>query len=123
MKNHFGSIASPFKLHSTIHDSIAALNSHDLILEKTRLIVVDGIFTSWKWINGRDQQYVKKTNMLLMGYDPVALDYIGWQLIENIRREQETQALDPQPRFIEVAAERYGLGNHNPEHINIIEVN
>ena len=102
MKNHFGSIASPAQLHSTIHDSIAALNSHDFIREKTRLIVVDGIFTSWKWVNGRDQKYVKKTNMLLMSFDPVALDYIGWKFIEKIRNNQNLQALDPQPLFLEL---------------------
>ncbi|MDY7038311.1 MAG: DUF362 domain-containing protein, partial [Thermodesulfobacteriota bacterium] len=44
MKNHFGSIANCGVLHSAIHDSIAALNAHSLIVKKTRLILLDAIF-------------------------------------------------------------------------------
>jgi len=122
MKNHFGSIANCSRLHSTIHESIASLNAHELIAQKTRLIVVDGIFTQYKWINGRDQSTVQTTNTILIGTDPVAIDYIGWQIIEDIRKNLKIGPVVPRPEYIFIAAQKYGLGNNDRGKIILVEI-
>ena len=122
MKNHFGSIAGCSKLHSTIQDSIAKLNAHKLIIEKTRLILVDAIFTEYKWSNGRNQDHVEITNQLIFGIDPVAADYVGWQMIEKIREDHGLQPVNPKPVFIQKAACRYNLGNNNLQKIDITDI-
>jgi hypothetical protein len=122
MKNHFGSIYNCGKLHPTIQDSVAALNAHRLIVEKTRLIVADGIFAQYKWVNGRNQDTVDTTNQLLFGYDPVAVDYIGWQLLESLRERHNLSPIDPKPEFIHRAAINFGLGNADAKSIDVREV-
>jgi len=121
MKNHFGSISNCGKLHSTIQDSLAALNTHELIVKKTRLILVDAIFTEYKWYNGRNQDTVDITNRLLFGNDPVAIDYVGWQMIEALRERHSLKPVHPKPTFIHKAALTYGLGNDDPRRIDLID--
>jgi hypothetical protein len=122
LKNHFGSISDCSNLHRKIHDSIAALNASELIVGKTRLILADGIFTSYKWVNGRSQEFVETTNQLLFGTDPVAIDYLGWMSIEHLRRRRGLTPVEPSPSFIERASQKYGLGNWSREKIRIIDV-
>lgn len=122
MKNHFGSISMCKKLHSTVQDSLAALNAHKLIAKKTRLILVDAIFAEYKWVNGRNQDYVDTTNQLLFGNDTVAIDYIGWQMIEKLRRHHGLKPVNPKPTFIHKAAINYGLGNDDPKNIDLIDI-
>ncbi len=122
MKNHFGSISNPAGLHPTMHDSIAALNAHRLISRKTRLILLDGIFAGIKWINGRNQDYVVKNNQLLFGLDPVAIDYLGWQAIESYRKNHGLKPLEPTPEYLHIASANYGLGNDDPQHIDLTDI-
>lgn len=122
MKNHFGSISNCSKLHSTIQDSLPALGAHELIAKKTRLILVDAIFTEYKWVNGRNQDYVVISNQLLFGSDPVAIDYIGWQMIEKLRRHHGLKPVNPKPSFIHKAAANYGLGNDDLKKIDLIDI-
>lgn len=122
MKNHFGSIANCSRLHSSIQESIAALNAHELIAKKTKLILLDGIFAEYKWVNGRSQKYVDATNQILLGKDPVAIDYIGWQMIEKLRERHGLGPVQPKPVFIEKAAFRYGLGNNQMKKIELIDI-
>lgn len=122
MKNHFGSIAGCSELHSNIQNSIASLNAHELIAKKTRLILVDAIFTEYKWYNGRNQDTVDITNQLLFTMDPVAVDYIGWQIIEKLRRHHGLPPVSPKPIFIHKAAIHYGLGNDDFKKISLIDI-
>jgi hypothetical protein len=122
MKNHFGSISNPSGLHATIQESIAALNAHDQITSKTRLILMDAIFTEYKWVNGRSQEYVDTTNQLVFGTDPVAIDFLGWQTIEKLRQLHGLQAITPEPTFIKIASQKFGLGNYEMEKISLIDI-
>ena len=122
MKNHFGSISGPASLHEDIHDNIAALNAHDLIRKKTRLILVDGIFAEYKWVNGRDQRYVSVSNQILAGIDPVAIDTVGWRTIEALRKDNGLDPVKPQPEYLWKADQRYGLGNSDLGHIDIVDL-
>lgn len=122
MKNHFGSIAGCSKLHHTIMRDIAKLNANPLIVKKTRLIIMDGIFAQYKWFNGRNQENVEKTDTILMGYDPVALDFIGWKIIEELRKAHGLQDVDPKPDYLRIASEKHGLGNCEKNKIDLADV-
>jgi len=121
MKNHYGSFANPSEHHDDIMDHIPLVNSLPEIREKTRLIVLDGIFGEYKWINGRDQTYVERVNRILVANDPVALDFVGWEMIEGLRKHHDLPPIEPAPVFIEKAAHA-GLGTNDPEKIDRIEI-
>lgn len=122
MKNHFGSISNPAGLHATMHSSIAKLNAHPLIMKKTKLIVLDGTYAGIKWFNGRNQDHVVANNQLLFGTDSVAIDYLGWQSLEALRKKIGLPPLEPKPDFIKIASEDYALGNNNPQQIDLIDI-
>lgn len=122
MKNHYGSFGNPSEHHDDIMDHIPLINNRPEIRNKTRLIVLDAIFGEYKWINGRDQKYVERVNKILISKDTVAIDTLGWQMIEKMRKANGIGPVSPQPIFIAKAAQM-GLGNHAMEQIEQIEFN
>jgi uncharacterized protein (DUF362 family) len=122
MKNHYGSIGNPGEHHEDIMDYIPAINALPEIRNKTRLVVLDAIFGEYKWINGRDQQYVERVNKILISDDPVAVDATGWRMIEQLRAKHGLGAVQPQPRYI-VNAATMGLGNMAMDRIEYLTVN
>ena len=121
MKNHYGSIGNPADHHDDIMDHIPLVNNLPQIKKKTRLIVLDAIYAEYKWVNGRDQRYVAVVNKILVGRDPVAIDYTGWQMLERLRREHEVGPICPHPAFIAKAA-KMGLGVDDPTKIEYVEI-
>lgn len=122
MKNHYGSIANPGEHHKDIMDYIPFVNNLPQIRNKTRLIVMDAIFGGYKWINGREQRYIDKVNRILLSDDPVAIDFIGWKMIEELRKKHGVSPLNPQPVFIDRAAS-LGIGVMDPEYIDLQAIN
>ena len=70
----------------------------------------------WRW----------PCNRLLVSMDPVALDYVGWQIIEEKRREMDLPPLKEvgrQPSYIKTAADNnHLLGTNDPKRIKKIIV-
>lgn len=122
LKNHFGSIDKPRALHKNIHRNICRLNSHELIYNKTRLVVADGIFTlsKWNYENTRSLEFVEETNTLLVSKDPVAIDTVGSNMIAKLRQERGVPPIGPDPKFIEYAAAD-GLGQNLSKRIELID--
>lgn len=120
MKNHYGSFGNPSEHHDDIMDYIPLINNLPEIRNKTRLIVLDAIFGEYKWINGRDQQYVDRVNKVLISDDPVAIDSIGWQMIDVMRKTHGLAPVVPSPVFIANAAQM-GLGYNDPARMELIE--
>lgn len=121
MKNHYGSIANPGEHHGDIMEHIPLVNSQPQIREKTRLIVLDAIFAQYKWVNGRDQSHVTPVNKVLVADDPVAIDAIGWRMIDGIRKERGLPPVAPRPAYIARAA-ALGLGVDDPARIELVQV-
>ncbi|UFS69132.1 DUF362 domain-containing protein [Geomonas sp. RF6] len=121
MKNHYGSIANPGEHHKDIMEHIPLVNSLPEIREKTRLVVLDAIFGSYRWVNGRDQKYLSRVDRLLLSDDPVAVDAVGWRLIEKLRKENGMAAVAPPPRYIQRAAE-LGIGVADPSRIELVQI-
>lgn len=120
MKNHYGT-CSPN--HDDIMNRIPLYNALPQIRDKTRLIVLDAIFCEYKWFNGRGQSTIEIINKLLFATDPVALDYVGWQMIESLRTHHELPSVAPHPDFIRIAAVDYELGTNDSSQIEIVDLN
>jgi hypothetical protein len=60
-----------------------------------------------------------------VGHDPVALDYTGWQLIEQKRSDEGMKSLrelERPPNYLQTAAdEAHRLGTNDPERIEMVE--
>jgi hypothetical protein len=75
---------------------------------------------------GYKPEHSWKCNALLVSQDPVALDYIGWQIIERKRAEMGLKTLkgeDRAPNYIATAADsQHKLGTNDPRRISMLEV-
>ena len=120
MKNHYGSVDNPGALHGNNCDPyIADLNNTDPIKAKTRLIVMDasvGIY-----IGGPDGGPQFQYNSLILGQDPVALDYQCLQIINAERQKHGIPAV-ANATHIQTAA-NLGLGTMNPNEMRVIQLN
>ena len=71
-------------------------------------------------------QWTWPYNALLVGTDPVALDYTGWQIIERKRAEKGMKSLRDlkrEPIYIATAANsQHRLGANDPKRIEVVEV-
>ncbi|MCX8037671.1 MAG: DUF362 domain-containing protein [Candidatus Sumerlaeia bacterium] len=102
MKNHYGSIRDPYRQHGTeIGEKIAALNAARVIRAKEKLVVVDALYAMYS--QGPERGRMKYgLNKLLVSSDPVAADYVGWGMLNEMEPCAE-------PREIMLAA-RNGVG-------------
>ena len=125
MKNFFGAIHNPNKYHfDNKHDAIADLSASPAIRRKLRLTICDATRIGYEAGPGYKPQYTVRPGIIYASTDPVALDYVGWQKIEELRKEHDHSTLAEAgraPEFIARAAAR-GLGTNDPEKIDIAGV-
>lgn len=125
MKNHYGSIDNPGDHHGNNCDPyIADLNSIPAIKDKTRLIICDAIRPIANGGPGDSPGYRWKYGGIITSQDPVALDYIGWQIIEERRKEiglRDLASVGRPPKWIATAS-KLGLGTNDPEKIELIKI-
>jgi len=125
MKNHYGSFENPQDYHANTCDPyIADLNSIPLIKAKTRLLVYDAIRPLANGGPVNNAGFRWNYNGLLAGFDPVAVDYQGWQIIEARRKELGLPTLEEAgraPKYLDSAARR-GVGTDDPENIELTYV-
>ena len=100
--------------------SIADLFQTEVVREKTRVIIADGLRVMFD--GGPDDTPSKVLeNQLLIGTDPVAIDTVGLDLIDRVRLEHGLASLEEDGRdcgWLQ-AAQDYGLGIHDRERITL----
>ena len=117
MKNHYGTIRSPSRYHGNNCDPyVAYINSSSSIKEKTKLIVLDALKGIYSGGPGGSPQWLNR--QILMGTDPVAVDYEGMMIIEEKRLSKGASSIVRKSRYIQTAA-KLGLGTNNPAQINL----
>ncbi|MBI2469976.1 MAG: DUF362 domain-containing protein [Planctomycetes bacterium] len=125
MKNFFGVIHNPNKYHgNNCNPFIAELNTHPYIAEKTRLIVCDALLAQYNGGPGYKPQWTWNYNGIIVGRDPVALDRICHNIIEEKRREMRLPSLKQakrEPKYISTAA-MLGLGIDDLSKIKLVQV-
>ncbi len=123
MKNHYGSHHNPSAHHSNNCDPfLAELNSIPVIREKTRLIICDALKPLAHGGPGYRPEYMWEYRSILVGADPVAMDYQGWQIIEARRKEIGEKPLAEAGRptkFIQTAASM-NIGTNDPSRMEIV---
>ncbi len=123
MKNHYGSHNNPGDHHGNHCDPfLAEVNSVPAIRNKTRLIVVDALRPLANGGPGMKAEFLWDYLSLLIGSDPVAIDYQGWQIIEARRKEIGLRTLAEAggpTKFIATAAS-LGLGTNDPAKMEVI---
>lgn len=127
LKNMYGVIDNPGSLHDRgCAFGIADLNMLHGIRTKMRLTICDATTASFDGGPTFEPESTWKHNGVIIAQDPVALDYIAWQIIEHKRAEQGLKTLSAvgrTPRFIALAADaRHQLGTNDPNRISLVEV-
>ncbi len=124
MKNHYGSIHNPNKYHGNACDPyISDLNSLEQIRSRQRLIIVDALKVQYHGGPAYHRQWASNYGALLFGIDPVAVDTVGYGIIENLRVSaglEKLKGTKREPKYIS-RSEEYGLGNSDPGKIDLRE--
>lgn len=121
LKNHYGSVDNPGSLHGNNCDPyIAELNNTDPIKEKTRLIVLDASVGVYSGGPGAAPQF--RYNSIIVGQDPVALDYNCLQIIDEERKKRNLQPVGQSAKHIRTAA-NLGLGTMDPNEMQVVQLN
>lgn len=116
-----GVISHPDNFHDDGCDPfIAAINSIPAIKNKIKLHICNGIVGLFDGGPMPHRRNLWTNNGILLSRDPVSLDTIGMNIIEEKRKERNLSALFNRPnlpKHIETAA-RYGLGINDSSLIN-----
>lgn len=124
MKNMYGVIKNPRDQHgNNCNPYVADLNALPELHRKLRFVVGD-IFTSiYDRGPGFKPEYTWQHNQLMVGEDRVAIDYLGWQIIEKKRAEKGLKSLENSnsgPHYIATAADpQHKLGTNDPAKIAV----
>ena len=127
LKNMFGVIHNHNKYHVTMGDPyIADVNMLPPIRSKVRLTICDATTAQYEGGPSFMPQWTWPFNGLIVGADPVALDYTGWRIIEKKRAEAGMKPLKEakrDPAYIARAADpEHRLGTNDPRKIEVMEV-
>jgi uncharacterized protein (DUF362 family) len=124
MKNYFGAIHNPNKYHDfNCNPFVAELFETKFINGKHKLTVLDSLIVQYHRGPSYNARWAEKYEALIFSLDPVAADYVGWQVIEKLRAEKGLASLKEEKRapvYLKTA-EKMGLGKASPEEIQIIE--
>lgn len=127
MKNFFGAIHNPNKYHGNVGDPyIADLNLYEPIRRKTVLTICDAVRGQYEGGPPYMPQWAWDFGGFILGTDPVALDYVGWQYIEDQRARSGVPSLSEagrKPVYIATAADaEHRLGTNDPGQIEVAAV-
>ncbi|MDZ7262842.1 MAG: DUF362 domain-containing protein [candidate division KSB1 bacterium] len=127
LKNFFGAIHNPNKYHHNAGDPyIADVNLIPAIRNKVRITICDALTCQYEGGPPYMPQWSWNYNGLLVGQDMVALDHLGWQIIEEKRKEKGLPSLKEvgrEPTYIATAADQdHRLGTNDPNKMEVIRI-
>ncbi len=137
LKSWFGAIHNPNKYHFDINnkarmvaacDYVPDLNfmlfSPSTLGKRQPLIICDGLMSQYDMGPGYKPHMTWNYGGLIVATDPVALDRIGAQIIEDKRAEVGIKSLSEMgrnPDYISIAADKkHNLGTNDPSEIQLI---
>ncbi|UCB52106.1 MAG: DUF362 domain-containing protein [Candidatus Zixiibacteriota bacterium] len=126
LKNYFGAVHNPNKYHDDGCDPfIADLNQVPQIREQQRLVVCDALRVQYNGGPAYHPQWAENFGGIVVGDDPVAVDFVGYQIIDRIRRGHGLPSLEKagrKPKHIFTAADgQHNLGKASLEEIDLVE--
>jgi uncharacterized protein (DUF362 family) len=124
MKNYYGAIHNPNKYHDTNCDPfVAELFDTQEIKSKHRLTILDALIVQYHRGPSYHARWAERFESLIFSLDAVAADFVGWQIVESLRKAKGLPSLeeDGRPALHIQTAERMGLGKARPADVQIIE--
>jgi len=123
LKNHYGSFHNPGEYHGNSCDPfLADINAIPAIKDKTRLVIVDAIRPLADGGPGLGKpDTLWDYHSILVSNDPLATDYVGWQIIEDRRKQTGLKSLHQPPKWLASGVAR-GLGNADPAKIDVVSI-
>ncbi len=127
LKSMFGAIHNPNKYHLNVGNPyVADVFMLPPIRRKVRLHICDASTPQYEGGPSFMPHWMWSYNGLIVGHDPVALDYTGWQIIEKKRAEvgmKSLREMKREPAYIATAADaQHGLGTNDPQSIRLLDV-
>ncbi|MGO9239895.1 MAG: DUF362 domain-containing protein [Bryobacteraceae bacterium] len=127
LKNMFGAIHNPNKYHLNAGDPyVADVYALPAVRQKVRLTICDALTAQYEGGPSYMPQWSWPFNGVFVATDPVALDTVGWQIIEAKRKEmgfKSLQAVKRAPNYIATAADaQHRLGTNDVRFIRRVEV-
>lgn len=121
-----GSIINPGKHHAAgAHGQIAALYNHEIVRSRVRLHIIDAYKIIYdKGPLDKDPKRRIPYGAVFATTDPVAMDTIGWKVVDDARKDNGMKSLAQvgrEPKYIAKAAD-LGLGVHAESKIKMSEV-
>ena len=120
----FGSVDNTSRFHSNplnCNPAIGDIFAHAILKDKVALNVVDGLLASFDGGPTYDPDGVWKYGGILMSVDPVVLDQIILQTIEEKRKELKLGSITRLEKYIR-SSFQLGLGTNNLDEIDYREV-
>jgi hypothetical protein len=125
MKNYFGAIHNPNKCHDGRCDPyVAQVFGTAPVREKHKLTILDALVVQYHKGPAFHSRWAEPVGTLVFGLDPVAVDSVGWRLIEGLRAKKGLPSLAEEKRepVYLATAQAMGLGNSDPARIDVVEV-
>jgi len=126
IKNYIMFIPKPFTIHDDSCADLGKLWNLPLVKDKTRLNVLVMFTPQFHNVgpHGFNPKYVWKYFGMLVGFDPVAIDYMGLNIILSQRKIffGEDRPLSPHAKHIVYADTRHHIGNADPKKIDLIKI-
>jgi len=127
LKNFFGAIHNPNKYHDYGCDPfIADLNTLPQIRNQQKLVICDALRVQYNGGPSYHPQWAEYFGGIIISDDPVAVDFVGYQIIDKIRAEHNLPDLEKagrKPKHIFTSAdEKHNLGKAKLEQIDLIEI-
>jgi hypothetical protein len=128
LKNHLGSVNNPASFHGWEKDrmprSLPELNALPAIRNKTRLVIIDAIKPLFAGGPADDPQYRWEYKSLIVSADPVAASAVGMRILEEKRAAVRGKAWPmTAAREMFAYAQSIGLGNADPDRIDLVMAN
>ncbi len=118
LKNHFGSIHNPNKMHDNhCTPYVADVNCAPFIKDKHRLVIYDALLVCYDGGPGYKPATTVPYGALIAAVDPVAADVVAFGLLEELRRKHKLPPIagsEREPKYLQVAADaehRLGTGD------------
>jgi uncharacterized protein (DUF362 family) len=126
LKNWFGAIHNPNKYHEDGCDPyVADLNAVSLIRNQQKLVICDALRVQFNGGPSYHRQWAKHFGGLILSEDPVAVDFVGYRIIDRIRAENGLPSLEKagrKPQHIFTAADQeHQLGKASMDEIDLVE--
>jgi uncharacterized protein (DUF362 family) len=125
LKNNFGLVHNPNKYHlNGCHPHVAEVNALPVVTRKQRLVVCDALRVQADGGPAYHPAAALPVGALLLATDPVALDVIAWELLEELRSRRKLPTLTADKRRpVHIAgAARAGLGVGERAKIELVKL-